>query len=61
MSLRAVQPTVVGLPSRGLGTLGCPHCGGPGICVFAVVLSALWRGQVGHGWVPSSGPRTNTP
>lgn len=43
--------------AAGLGSPGCPCCGGSGICVFVVVLSASWRAQAGHRWVP----RTNTP
>lgn len=55
MSLRAAQCAVVG-PSPGLGSLGYPCCGGPGICVFVVVLSASWRGQVVTAESPVPGP-----
>lgn len=55
VSLWAAQSAVVG-PAPSLGSLGCPCCGGPGICVFVVVLSASWRGQVVTAESPVLGP-----
>lgn len=45
-----------GLPLRSRG-----HPAAVGLGFVCLWLSASWRGQVGHSWVPSSGPGVNTP